>query len=78
MAEIHKIICDVCGEEANVGKDKTLGIFEYYSVRNLLTVTNVFKQEEDQNKIEKVKYDLCKSCLKKIENFILNELKKKE
>ncbi len=76
--EIHKIICDVCGKELDIEKDKALGLFEYYQANEFLTMNDIFKKDQTQQEptIQKTKYDLCRNCLEKVEHHIL-EIKKK-
>jgi hypothetical protein len=72
---MQQIICDVCKKTINVREDQAMGLFEYYRINELMTIDAVLSKRQSNDKtLEKVKYDLCRECLEKIDSFIHKEL----
>ena len=82
MSKINKIICDICGREINIKKDKAFALFK--SVRIQQTMNDLLLNNMQQNnnlkvdnQYNEINYDICSNCMIQIEENIINSKNEK-
>lgn len=68
--KINKIICDLCGKEIDIEKDRAISMFETIKVLKKFDILAFNKHKDPKEGLTKTSYDICLDCSLLVEECI--------